>query len=194
MLIKDFSFEGDVLDIVKAFEGRRHLFVLESSLFNQSRGRYSFMGFDPFDVIEGKHGDIYSKLREKFRLYASDSQSTLTPLDSGMVGFLSYDYGLLQENISRRPKNELPIPNYFFGCYDAIITVDHLQKKLYVTSSGLPETNPSLKRIKAQKRLNDIEKQLKTILEKDTAEKYFPARVTLDLRKEIRKSPATLCR
>ncbi|MDO8580589.1 MAG: anthranilate synthase component I family protein, partial [Candidatus Omnitrophota bacterium] len=48
----------------------------------------------------------------------------------------------------------------FFGFYDCIITVDHQDKKLTVTSSGLPETASSLRQKRAQQHLEFINNKI----------------------------------
>lgn len=87
---------------------------------------------------------------------------------AGMVGYLSYDFGLQFEHIqscSKRAKvlpagSMAELPGFAFGFYDCVLTIDHFKKKLVVSSTGLPEKNSSLRQKRARVRLQRIEKIL----------------------------------
>lgn len=145
--------------MLELFKDKKYLFSLESSQFHAERGRYSFIGFDPFDVFEAGGQNSVSSLREKYgecRL----PRHPLTPLSSGIVGFLAYDYGLRQEKVRRRTKSDVPLTEGVFGFYDCILTIDHLKQKLYVSSSGLPEKNPFARKQRAVCRMKEVEERL----------------------------------
>ncbi len=161
LLTKTFDFFGDALDLCALFRDEPHLFCLDSSRFDQGRGRYSFVGFDPFEVFQAKGKDTLRLLKKRCSSYREQNQQTLTPFAGGIVGFLGYDYGLYQEKIPLRAKDDLGLPDAVFGFYDCVLTVDHLQKKLHVTSCGFPEKNIAARQKRAAARLEDIVRKLK---------------------------------
>ncbi len=158
-LIKTFDFSGSVHGLLELFKDRKYLFCLESSQFHAERGRYSFIGFDPFDIFEASGQNPVSSLRGRFEECRLRRQP-LTPLPAGIVGFLSYDYGLHQEKIRCRRESDVPLPEGVFGFYDRILTVDHWERKLYVSSSGLPEKDPFLRKKRAALRMEEVEERI----------------------------------
>ena len=161
LLTKTYDFPGDAWDLCARFRNEPHLFCLDSSRFDQGRGRYSFVGFDPFEVFEAGGKDTLASLKKRYARYSEPRQETLTPFAGGIAGYLGYDYGLYQEKIRPRAKDDLKLPDAVFGFYDCVLTIDHLQKKLYVTSSGLPEKNKASREKRAASRLEHVELVLK---------------------------------
>lgn len=160
-LIKIYDFCGRAADLLELFKDEPHVFLLETAISNQSTGRFSFLGFDPFEIFEGGGKSCLGDLKKKFLRYKDLSPSNgFTPLASGIVGYLSYDLGLSLENIPCRPQEGSGIPDCFFGFYDCVLTVDHVLKKLIVSSSGLPEKNPFLREKRARERLEYVGKKI----------------------------------
>lgn len=154
---KRFDFGGDSLDLFDLFRGEPHVFFLDSSQYDPGRGRYSFLGFDPFDVFIHKGKDTLALLKKKFDGYVRENgkgfSSRFSPLTAGIAGCLGYDYGLHLEKIRLQANDDLELPDCFFGFYDCILTVDHFARKLYVTSCGLPEKGRRLREKRAAQRL-----------------------------------------
>lgn len=160
LLTKIYDFSGDVLELCARFRNEPHLFCLDSSRFDQGQGRYSFVGFDPFEIFEASGKDTLSSLKKRYARYSEPKRQTLTPFAGGIVGYLGYDYGLYQEKIFSRARDDLGLPDAVFGFYDCVLTVDHLRRKLYVTSCGLPEKSISMREKRAAARLEEIERAL----------------------------------
>ena len=126
-------FGGDAFSIFEAFKGREHAFFLDSSL-KGSQGQFSYIGFAPFKIVN--QGDL-SGLKiifEKYRL-----KTPVHGFPAGLVGYLGYDRSL------------------FFGFYDTILTVDHLKKKLIITSFSKSRIKDVLVQLK--KAPDDIERK-----------------------------------
>jgi len=155
-IYKSYDFKGSAVDLLKLFCDEPYVFLLDSSLRNRQRGRYSIIGFDPFAVYQKKKTDSLDELKTTFNTFKRPNQKSLVPLCSGLVGYIGYDYGLYQEKIRLRSKDDLNLPGCLFGFYDCIITIDHFAGKLYVTSSGLPEKNKYLRQTRAQERFNKV--------------------------------------
>jgi len=160
-IYKVFDFAAEEgFDLFKLFSDEPHVFFLDSSLYEDKRGRYSFIGFDPFEVFQGDRDGSLMDLKKRFLSFASFQREEFTPLSCGIVGILGYEYGLRQENVLLRGKEGFNIPEMVFGFYDCILTLDHRDKKLYVTSSGLPEQEESARITRAEERLNYIVKKI----------------------------------
>ncbi len=135
LLHRSIPFSASGADLLNIFKDKPYVFLLESSLRHRALGRYSFLGFEPFEVVAGNGLEVIERLRKKFAKYFSPEKNPPTPLPGGIVGYLGYDLGLELEKISARRKDDLPVPGLLFGFYDTILTIDHFAKKLHVTSS-----------------------------------------------------------
>lgn len=160
---RTYNLHVDPLALVKTFDGKPGIFLLESSMRQAERGRYSFFGCDPFMTIDGDDLNAFAKLKENYKRFEKKTLIGHTPFVSGLVGYLSYDFGLQFENILSRRKNQGGLPGFSFGFYDCVITIDHLKRKLIVSSTGLPETNSVLRKKLAKVRLESIEKVLASL-------------------------------
>ena len=79
------------------------------------------------------------------------------PFLGGAVGFLSYDLGFsLEEKIKIRAKDELSIPDCFFGFYNSVVIIDHLKNILYVSCLGFPEKKYSAAKTLAENNFKKI--------------------------------------
>ncbi|MFT5169935.1 MAG: para-aminobenzoate synthetase component 1, partial [Candidatus Omnitrophota bacterium] len=125
---------AQLLDLFKSKEG---LFVLESSYYDPSRGRYSFLGFEPKEIISTTGAQSLDEARDKFRLYQRNFKTHLTPFYAGIAGFVGYEYGLYQEGVVE--ENESALPDVYFGFYETVITIDHFKNELIITSIASQE-------------------------------------------------------
>lgn len=157
---KSFDYAGSGFELLEALKNQPHVVFLQSSQHDPNRGRFTFLGCDPYAVYEQKGETSLDGLREQFNRYShlagNNPSLPETPFPYGIAGCLSYDYGLQQEHIAIAPKDDLGLPDCFFGFYDCIITIDHFNNKLHITSSGLPETDKALRQRRAEDRLNWI--------------------------------------
>jgi len=160
--VKKFPFNQKAVDLLSVFCNEPYVFLLESSLRNPRQGRYSFLGYDPFMTIRPHGPSSLAALRRKAGPFLQRPNTGTYPFTCGLVGFLSYDFGLALEKIPR-PKRYAdgdPLPDYCFGFYDCVLMVDHYSRQLYIFSSGLPEKNVSLRKLRAQERLKAIIRKL----------------------------------
>ncbi|HQP09831.1 MAG TPA: aminodeoxychorismate synthase component I [Candidatus Omnitrophota bacterium] len=177
-LWKCFDLKGRRVAWADLLHSKKHPFFLDSGRNDPGRGRYSFMGFDPFDVFIHQGADTLDLLQARFyRCAGRDPKgwaAPFSPLTSGIVGCLGYDYGLRQEKIKSSVRDELNLPDAYFGFYDGTITIDHFAQKLYITSSGLPEQDPSRREKKASSRLEELAAEVEAHIEDiPRGKKYF---------------------
>ncbi|MDD3374251.1 MAG: anthranilate synthase component I family protein [Candidatus Omnitrophica bacterium] len=177
---KTYDFSGKSEDIFLAFSDEPMLFFLDSSLSQPSRGRFSFIGFKPFDIVSASGKNSLEMLQDKFDQHQICLDNQLTPFSSGAVGFLGYELGGQWEDILLREKPGISLPDCFFGFYNGVIAIDHVLNKLHIITTGIPEKNDLLREKKALEDLRYIENRLnkeykeekKQVVDFDFSEEY----------------------
>ena len=160
-----FDLNFDAPDLVDYLKNEPYVFWLDSSRTHEHYGRYSFIGFDPFQVMRGHGLEAFVRLKDQFKEFLSEpKEDEVSPLYGGIVGVLGYEYGLPQENIKQGFKPGLDLPDCCFGFYDVVITLDHFAKKVYITSTGFPEKHLLERQERAQKRLDEVADKFKQFL------------------------------
>lgn len=151
MIIKELKTSLGSFEIFTVFKDRKNSFFLDSGMDHEKLGRYSFIGFDPIETIKSKNGKVtvqcngdtkefisnpfreLEKLLEKYK----SSYSCNIPFAGGAVGYLGYDLCHHLEKLPRTAVDDVDIPDMFFGIYDGIIAIDHLEKKTYAAALGV---------------------------------------------------------
>lgn len=164
LIFEEFDYVGDPFELVDGIKDEKQLFFLDSSKKRQMKGRYSFIGFDPFDTVSFQGKEAPDALRKRFYSIPWQKKVPFTPLTSGVVGLLGYDFGYPENKIAKRAGSDIETGDCMFGFYDCVITVDHLKKKLYVTSSGLPEIGGRKQKLRAANRLEMVLKKIRPLL------------------------------
>jgi para-aminobenzoate synthetase component 1 len=145
-ILKSYKLKLKPSDIFLVLQNERNCFFLDSSLnSNYSLGRFSFLGVDPFYILETKHQDPFQKLRGLLEEYKISLLKAPFPFLGGAVGYFAYDLGfLLEPRLAQKNLDDLQIPDCYLGFYNAIIILDHLKKMLYIFSLGFPEKTAHL--------------------------------------------------
>ena len=104
---KTFLFHGDAFAIFKKFYGKCNLFFLDSSRLGND-GNFSYIGFDPKDVIRGHDINLLKQAIQKHR-----SKFSQALFSGGALGYIGYE------------------GKYCFGVYDQVLAIDH--KKSVIT-------------------------------------------------------------
>jgi para-aminobenzoate synthetase component 1 len=162
-------------EVCELLRNDRHPFFLDSGGDCRRLGRYSFLGSDPFlvfrhhrgrneitgedgtDVVRGNPFDVLKFLFSTFRL--------ITPADSppfvgGAVGYFAYDLKHFIEKLPPPLAGVDDIPLCFLAFYDTIIIFDHLQDRVFISSTGLPEEREHYKRLRAKMRYEELCRKL----------------------------------
>ena len=153
---KTFDFDKDLAILFAHFSSLPFSFFLDSSLQQGGRGRFSFIGFEPFETCCASGADALSQLSHQFKVYQTSFLGMPAPFGAGGVGYLSYDLGLLHEQIPSKSSRDFILPDVCFGFYDSVIIVDHLLKKMHVVATGLPEKKSALAQEKAKEKIKKI--------------------------------------
>lgn len=169
-----FDYNRNPVDIVEFFKEEKNLFFLDSNSQESGKGRFSLLGFDPFDFYQAQGEEALDNLKKKFNSFREKSTDKFVPCPSGIVGCLSYDYGLEQEKIQSSVIKDIILSDVVFGFYDLLITFDHWKHKIIITSSGLPEKNEHLKKLRSVQRLTNVSQKIKAFLEKQPQRTGLP--------------------
>lgn len=161
LIWKSFDFSGDSAAIFEVFKNEPFVFFLDSSLKGDGQGRFSFIGFDPFEIYRAQGNNCLGDIKKIWGRYFcpknEDEKKFSIPFYSGMAGYLGYDLGFQLEKVKRLQKKEDSIfPECLFGFYDCVIAIDHMAARLYVFSTGLPEKNSFYAHKRARERLRQI--------------------------------------
>ncbi|HUE73691.1 MAG TPA: anthranilate synthase component I family protein [Pirellulaceae bacterium] len=137
---------------------QRHCLFLDSALREPSLGRYSFLAADPFATWEcaPESADGLARLRSELDRWRATTIPGLPPFQGGAAGLLSYDLSRSLERIPRPRHDEFQIPGLAIGLYDTVLTFDHAEHRAWIISQGFPETNPDLRRRRAQQRIEQF--------------------------------------
>jgi len=146
----------DPVEIFQKLGGpdRAYSFLLHSALAGNRLGRYSWIGIEPFLVLEAKERQVkityadgiiktftanpLDTLKEILAGYHLPATGVPLPFWGGAVGYFSYDLGRRLEVIPAIADDDLKLPDLFLGFYDTIVAIDHLTGKVYICSTGLP--------------------------------------------------------
>lgn len=130
--------------------GGRNPFLLESVEGGERVARYSFVGADPFRVVEVRGGAVMvdgapvegapiQVLREATSCGSVAPVDGLPPFLGGAVGFLGYDAVRLVEQIPARGRDEGGLPEAWFGLYDGVVALDRARQTLLLVVAARVE-------------------------------------------------------
>lgn len=177
--IKEIKTNVSSLNIYEVFSNKKETIFLDSSKEDSKFSKYSFIGINPFikftaykndiAILDYKNktkkfikGDPFLELEKLILKYKVNYPSKI-PLVSGALGYFSYDVGRVVENILDTAINDVKVPDAYFLFYDNIIIFDLEEKRTYVTSLGVLDSESE-----------SIEKIESLIKEKArTEQKYF---------------------
>lgn len=125
--------------------------LLHSANTSPERGRYSFIGIDPFHTWDTPLD--FDVLNALITQYPLEDDLDLPPFQTGIMGLWGYEMLHTLEKLPLLPYQSLPIPDMLLGFYDLVIAFDHQKERAWIFSSGLPEKQLSERKIRAEERL-----------------------------------------
>ena len=174
-LIEEIDTELSPLDAFELFKDKQFSFFIDSGMDPNKLGRYSFIGSDPFIVINTRgsksvlargadksslSGNPFDVVNHFLEVYRLDSCSSPVPFIGGAVGYFSYDLCHFIERLPNTTVDDLKLPECYFGFYDLVLAFDNLQDKAYVISTGFPELRETERMERAIKRLKEVKDKL----------------------------------
>ncbi len=169
---------GDVLTPVSLFlkmrEGTRYPFLLESVEGGETLARYSFLGRDPYKVLQYDGNrvfldngvetqdlgeDYFAILKELTTAYKEPNLPELPRLTGGAVGFSAYDTVRRVEHLPDVPEDDLELPEAVWAFYDEIFAFDHVKQQVIIIKTVFPEQQSDVESLyhEAQQSLDQME-------------------------------------
>jgi len=175
-LIEELLPVPDPVESCARFRGLPYLLFLDSARDPERLGRYSFLAADPAIVVHGKGArasvldtrtgaetpletHALAGVRALLAPHQSDPIPNLPPFQGGAAGYLAYDWGAVLERLPSPRWDDLAIPDVVFPIYDWVIAWDHLERRAWLISTGLPATGAE-KSQRCESRLRDALKRL----------------------------------
>ena len=137
---------------------------LDSGGSEEDPGRNSFIGVSPFAsfrIAEGAAfwngerlpGNPLEQFKRRLSAFRIDRIADGPVLQSGCIGHISYDLGQLLERLDHPAPAHPPVADLHFQFHDLIYAFDRKARRLWLFSSGLPETAPQAQASRAEARL-----------------------------------------
>src|SRR5699024_12031316 len=156
--------------IFKRLEGTKK-FLLESSFQHERKGKFSYVGANPYEEIIGygttttvrnletnETSTYEMHVLQYFKEHFPKINADLPlPFSGGAIGYIGYDAIRPFTNIGAEKENDLEMPDYHFMVYDTIIAYEHRTEAAHIIALNTnEETEPEIDR-----RIQNIERQLK---------------------------------
>jgi len=158
-------------ELFELIKDRPYSFFLDSGMDPQRLGRYSFLGSEPFLVMnsrgseinlirgqehEVQHGNPFDALGKLLEVYKLDHCPAPVSFLGGAVGYFSYDLCHFIERLPSTAIDDLKLPGSYFAFYDTIVAFDHLEGKVYLVATGFPEMEEGQRLRRARMRLEEM--------------------------------------
>jgi anthranilate/para-aminobenzoate synthase component I len=117
-------------------------------------GRYTFLGADPVATFQSQEGFVTTQLAGQtphtviddpiaaLRRFATRMEhmpiDPYLPFYGGLVGFVSFEWGAQAQNIAGESRSSIT-DDAWFGLYDTVVLIDHLEKTAHIASVGFDE-------------------------------------------------------
>lgn len=165
----------NAVSVYEAVRNGPYSSFLDSGTDAGKLGRFSFIGWDPFMVVESKGEDIkvltqdgtetfsgnpFIFLKSLLSYYKTEPAGGDIPFTSGCIGYFSYDLRYFIEKLPSLSADDMRIPDMLLSFYDVVFIFDNLLKKAYISSSGLPHLDGAKNRERAERRLEFAKKRV----------------------------------
>jgi para-aminobenzoate synthetase component 1 len=146
----------------RVLASRGHCVFLDSAMRHKELGRYSFLSADPFTFVEAPTDgrDALAVIAAQLNKYPTATIAGLPPFQGGAAGMLGYELGKSYERLPATRFDEFQVPALAIGFYDVVLAWDHVADRAWIISQGLPETEPQLRRRRAEMRLQQFQSWL----------------------------------
>ncbi len=133
----------------------RNPFLLESVEGGERVARYSFIGADPWRILEirggvafvdgvPQEGDPIGVLRAQTQVGSVAPIEDVPPFAGGAVGHVGYDAIRLVEDIPDSGRDETGLPEAWFGLYDGVIALDRARQRLLLVALARIDGDPEM--------------------------------------------------
>ncbi len=167
--IREIDYPSSAVDAFASIAGRPGAILLESGTREPKLGRWSFLACEPFLTFRSKgagietreaksrrveesksrvldpstpqliDGDPFAALRDLLDGFCVARPFDAPPLIAGAIGYFGYDLGRFVERMPDHTIDDFPVADCHLGFYGAIIALDHVARRAWVSAIGAPE-------------------------------------------------------
>lgn len=181
MKVKTREIESDTYTPVAVYQrlkGKKK-FILESSSSHGEKGRYSFIGANPYKEVIGEgqevtihhEGEIKVKTERPLEVVKEEipqvSLDLPFPFYGGAIGYIGYDAIREYEEIGQRLEDEINMPDVHLMFYQEVVVFDHKQQTvtLVVLEGESKRTEAEI-----EKKLDGLEQEVRSGTEEASSE------------------------
>lgn len=160
--------------IFKRLSGEKK-FLLESSFQHETKGKFSFIGANPYMEIigQGKETttiDLATKKKRTYDIHALQFMKEHLPkieidlplsFTGGAIGYVAYDVMRQFLDIGKDLPNDLEMPDIHFMVYDTIVVYEHRTEKAHILSINVHDEPEA----KLEEKIAHIEQELDQTIE-----------------------------
>ena len=157
-LVQELVPAPDPVDVCHRLRELPYCIFLDSALRDPRLGRYSFVAADPFAYCEVRAdgSDALATLARRMQPLWAPTVEGLPPFQGGAAGLLAYDLNRSLERVPAAQCDEFQVPALAVGIYDVVVAFDHLCRRAWVVSQGLPELDAGRRLRRAAQRLDEV--------------------------------------
>jgi anthranilate synthase component I len=153
------SFVDDCETPVSAFLKLRALdpldpsFLLESAEQGQRVGRWSFIGFEPHEVLRwslADGGDPYALAAERLARFDQAPMADAPPFTGGAVGMFGYDLVRAVEPLAEPNPDPVGLPDMALMLTGGLLAFDHLRHTITIIANANLRAQPDVERAYAE--------------------------------------------
>lgn len=136
----------DPVAVFRRVAGRTGCVFLDSALRDGNQGRWSILAIEPYQLLVSVQGEsqllnaetgaIIAEAVDPFTVINQWSKGETTATfpfsQGGALGYLGYDLAYRLEEIGNASRDELKIPEIWFGLYDHGVVFDHLERRVHI--------------------------------------------------------------
>lgn len=178
------------ITLFRRLKGQGKSYLLESVEGGENRGRYSFIGRNPFMTMEAYGKEIYTKKGDKtekdqgdpleytkriMESYKSPYLERLPDFTGGAVGYIGYDTIRNYTDLPNINEDYINIPDLHLLLTKEVIVYDHVKQKIVIIVNACSEKNIEKNYKKTIDRLEEIKAE---ILNTETSIKEDKLRVS----------------
>ena len=147
-LVEELRPAPDAAEVFVRLAHLPHCLFLDSARRDPLLGRYSFVAADPFDYVEipVDGSDGLGVLAGRMAGCRAATAGGLPPFQGGAAGLFGYELARSLERVPSVAIDEFQTPAMAIGLYDVVIAFDHVERRAWIISQGLPELDSSRRR------------------------------------------------
>ncbi len=126
--------------------------LLDSAGPGDPRGRYAYIGTDPFRVIAWRRsdgGDPFRLLADALKEFRVAADPALPPFQTGAIGYFGYELAGSLECLPAPQETGPDLPDLFAGLYDTVVTFDLVERQAWIVAIETPDRPPPGERMAA---------------------------------------------